>query len=598
MRPSRLFWRLFLAYSAINVGAAIVFVALVTPRSEAYLTNLTRQRLQDSAVLVRSSTTSDLAGGQAADLQNKVRELGESVNMRITLIDAAGEVAADSDRDDLSAVAAMDNHQTRPEVAEALAHGVGASQRHSDTSNQMMMYAAVRVDQQGKTVGVVRTAQSMESIRSQTSQMRSSVIWVAAIVNLLVLLFTAFFVSRITRPISTLTQAATAISQGDYRQRIFVPGDGELAQLARAFSRMSQELDDQIGELTQVSDQMAAVLDAMSEGVVAVDAEERLLLANQSAGQMLGFAHEGCQGKSLLHVVRNRPLHEAVTNSLGSERMVHAETELPGASPRTLRIFAQRLAGDPCPGVVVVLHDVSEIRKLEQMRQEFVANVSHELKTPLSSIRAFAETLRCGALHDEKNAVRFLGRIEEEADRLHELILDLLSLARVQSGKEAFDIRSLDLFEHIDRRVESHQEAAAAKSIGLIVEEHPQRLYVAADSEGLREILDNLLDNAIKYSAQDTEVRIAASEQGDEVLIQVTDQGIGIGEEHLPRVFERFFRVDKARSRELGSTGLGLSIVKHLAIALHGSVSVDSTLGRGSTFTVRLPKAPRELTVS
>jgi two-component system phosphate regulon sensor histidine kinase PhoR len=278
-----------------------------------------------------------------------------------------------------------------------------------------------------------------------------------------------------------------------------------------------------------------------------------------------------------------------VRQALQTDQPVERQIESLGTVRRTLAVRVTRLPGEPSAGVMVVLHDVTELRRLENLRRELVANVSHELKTPLASIKAYAETLRLGAIHDPEHNLAFVGRIEEQADRLHQLILDLLQIARIEAGQEVFDIGAVPVAETVEQCVAHYQGAAAAKQIELAVDPPAETLSVLADDEGLLAILSNLVDNAIKYTPNAGKITIRWRLASSKVAIEVQDTGIGIHPQDQARVFERFYRVDKARSRELGGTGLGLSIVKHLAQAFHGSVSIESKLRQGSTFRVVLP---------
>jgi two-component system phosphate regulon sensor histidine kinase PhoR len=352
----------------------------------------------------------------------------------------------------------------------------------------------------------------------------------------------------------------------------------------------------------------------MIEGVIAVDPRQRIVLANEAAGRLFGFGPAEVEGRTLLEVVRNHALHASVTAGLATGEPQRLETNRAGAQQLHVDIHVQPLPGEPCPGVVLVIHDTTELRRLESIRRDFVANVSHELKTPLSSIKAYTETLRDGPEIDAETNQKFLGRIEEQADRLHHLIMDMLMLARIESDHQAFEITSVDVPEAVRACLEAQRPAAEAKRITLAVDTNghhagtPAR--VRADREGLREILDNLVDNAIKYTPEGGKVTVAwrseergASEEPSPkplppsafppppstLLLSVTDTGIGIKPADQERVFERFYRVDKARSREMGGTGLGLSIVKHLAQSFGGRVWVESTPGQGSTFTIELP---------
>jgi two-component system phosphate regulon sensor histidine kinase PhoR len=297
------------------------------------------------------------------------------------------------------------------------------------------------------------------------------------------------------------------------------------------------------------------------------------------------------EGRRLLEVVRNHELDAAVNAAVTTRQPQRLETVRDGADKLSVAIQATPLAGNPCPGVVLVMHDTTELRRLESLRRDFVANVSHELKTPLSSIKAYAETLRNGALGDRETAVKFVERIQEQTDRLHNLIIDMLSLARIESAQEVFNIESVAVREVVEACLVAQRPAAEAKQIELRADAEAAPCSVRADREGLREILDNLVDNAIKYTGDGGRVVIGWRENESEAVIVVEDTGIGISEEDLSRVFERFYRVDKARSREMGGTGLGLAIVKHLAQSFGGGVSARSESGKGSTFEVVLPLA-------
>jgi two-component system phosphate regulon sensor histidine kinase PhoR len=438
-------------------------------------------------------------------------------------------------------------------------------------------------------------------------------IWLlVGIESLSVLGLAYWLIGIIIRPVTSLSAAADAIAAGDYQQRIYVPNRDELGALAGTLNRMSQMLGMRMTQLSQTADRQSTVLGGMIEGVIAVDARQRIVLANAAAGRLYNFRPGEIEGRSLLEVVRNHDLYAAVSASLATGQPQRIATNRIGTQQQHANIHVQPLPGEPCPGVVLVIHDTTELRRLESIRRDFVANVSHELKTPLSSIKAYTETLRNGANADPETSQRFLGRIEEQADRLHHLILDMLMLARIESDHQAFEITSIDVADAVRACLEAHRQAAEAKHIALAVQPAgggdgaPCR--VRADREGFREILDNLIDNAIKYTPEGGTVtvnwRIGESSFHNNVsksnslpapthpvscILTVSDTGIGIKPADQERVFERFYRVDKARSRELGGTGLGLSIVKHLAQSFGGHVSVQSTPGQGSVFTVELP---------
>ncbi len=462
-------------------------------------------------------------------------------------------------------------------------------------------------------------------------------IWLAiALVSLSAVFITYFLVRRIARPVAALNTAASAIAAGEYDRRVYVPGRDEFSTLAGALNRISESLGQHSTQLAQTATRQATVLSGMVEGVIAVDNRERVVLANAAACRLYGIGLNQIEGRPLLEVIRNHALHAAVTSVLETGEPQRMESPRSSMQKFYADIHVQPLPAVPCPGVVLVIHDTTELQRLEAIRRDFVANVSHELKTPLSSIKAYTETLQNGA--DAATMERFLARIDEQADRLHRLIIDMLMLTRIESADQAFEIVPVDVADVVRICLEAHRHAAETKHVILSAQPNAEpsdhSRQVLADREGLGEILDNLVDNAIKYTpvggsvtiswkleergasgeerAEENENQVSIDQQNQgnihdpafsnasslsaqrtvpNLLLSVTDTGIGIKPQDQERIFERFYRVDKARSRELGGTGLGLSIVKHLAQAFGGEVTVQSTLGRGSTFIVRLPLA-------
>ena len=340
-------------------------------------------------------------------------------------------------------------------------------------------------------------------------------------------------------------------------------------------------------------DRLEATLGSMAEGVIVVDSRQRIVLANRAAHVLLRMHRADARGWYIRDVCDEPTVHETLRLAAETGQVQEAEFDLGGETPRTLALRSVCLAGATCKGVVTVVRDLTELRALEHLRSEFVANVSHELKTPLSAIKAYAETLRLGAVHDADHNVEFVQRIEEQAERLHRLILDLLSLARVESGRQSLEIAEWPLGALVMPCVSRYSEAAESKGIRLTAEPSDEPVSVEADEEVLQTVLANLIDNAVKYTPEGGAVTVRWRAADDRAVLEVSDTGIGIAERHQSRVFERFYRVDKARSRALGGTGLGLSIVKHLTQALGGSVRLESSPGRGSTFSVQLPRVAR-----
>jgi two-component system phosphate regulon sensor histidine kinase PhoR len=401
------------------------------------------------------------------------------------------------------------------------------------------------------------------------------------------------FTRHLSWSLLQLTDGADRIASGHYGHQVYAVGQDELGVLARAFNAMSERLDAQFRQVEEDRQQLRTILSGMVEGVVALDAEQRILFANERAAHLLDFPDQSVVGRKLWEVVRQRPFQEIVQRAQDSNEPSRAELDWNGATVKSLAVHVARIASPKARGSVLVLHDTTELRRLERLRQEFVANVSHELKTPLSVIKACNDTLAMGAVDDIENRGGFLEQIDESANRLDALILDLLSLARIESGAEAFDFQPVPLEPVIAECLERHRARAESKNITL--EELPgdsaTDLAAWADEEAVQHALENLIDNALKYTPDGGCIRVRWFADGDHVCLEVEDTGIGIPERDLPHIFERFYRVDKARSRELGGTGLGLSIVKHLVQAMQGTVRASSEVGRGTTFHIRLPRA-------
>jgi two-component system phosphate regulon sensor histidine kinase PhoR len=595
MWSSRLFWKLFAFHAVVILVTAVTFTMIVSGWQKELVLDQVTNRLRDSAVLLRREFLDDVSRGRAGALQEHILQLGRELGIRITWIDMNGHVLADSMQPDLAHVAKMENHKDRLELVVAAARGHGSSQRRSPTINEPMFYYALRADQEGAAVGLVRTALPMTQINQQVAAIQRLIWFVGLLVGLGAIVATYFVAARLVQPIRHITNAAEAIATGDYEHPVYVTNNDEIGAMARSFNKMRDQLAVRESQLRESSRRLATVLGGMVEGVIAVDDRDRIMLANSAAGRLLGFSATAAEGRPLLQTVRNHALYQAVVDARGRRGPGLVEIALENADKRVIAVNSTLLPGEPSTRVILVLYDVTELRRLESLSQEFVANVSHELKTPLSSIKAYAETLSQGAIHDQQNNLRFVHRIEEQADRLHQLILDLLSLSRIESGQQTFDIAAVKVSDVAQLCLAEHQTAADAKGIRLTTDESSPDVVVRIDEEGLKEILTNLIDNAVKYTPDGGQVTVRWRADGRYAILQVHDTGIGIAAEHLPRVFERFYRVDKARSRELGGTGLGLSIVKHLAQVFGGSAEVASDPGKGTVFTVRLPLADQTI---
>jgi len=409
---------------------------------------------------------------------------------------------------------------------------------------------------------------------------------------LLVAALIAFaFTRRVTRPLKELEAIAEKVAGGDFGQSVQVGGGREFTTLSRSFNAMTDRLSSSFQEIAYDRELLRAILSGLAEGVVAFDAQQRVLFANERAGALLHFDPKQAVGRSLWESTRLKELRALVDKATGESEAQRAELEWPGPVEQSFSVYVSKLGGGSSNAVLVV-DDLTEVRRLERLRQDFVANVSHELKTPLSNITSSVETLMDGAVEDANLRGLFLAEIADQAARQKMLIEDLLSLARIESmEKVGYELEAVRVDDAVYNSLDRHRTRAEAKGLRLdavALAGTPPNLVALADEEGLAQILDNLLDNAIKYTPDDRYITVRWKAEPKQIVLEVEDSGMGIPDADLPRIFERFYRVDKARARELGGTGLGLAIVKHLAQAMKGQVDVRSTLGEGTTFTVRL----------
>ena len=393
---------------------------------------------------------------------------------------------------------------------------------------------------------------------------------------------------RIAQQLESVRDVVGQMSAGEFDKRVPPRGREQLQELAALIDQAQLHLKSRIADLESSRNQLRTVLNSMVEGVIAIDSEQRVLLVNEAACRLFPIHEATAVGRPLWELVRSPQLQQWVASALSQSGPVGGELELKAPVPRVLSVRAAGLPGPTAAGAIVVASDISQLRRLEQVRQEFVANASHELKTPLASIKACVETLLDGALEDAEIRIRFLQTVNEQTERLDKLVRDLLALTRIESHEQPPVLHAVPLAEIIELCVNRHRQYAERKEMHLMTTPPPEPVQVLADEESLEQIFDNLIDNAVKYTNSGGTVNVRWQMAGERCRIDVEDTGIGIPQAHLPRIFERFYRVDRARSRELGGTGLGLSIVKHLVQILGGTVSVSSRLGKGTTFSVDL----------
>lgn len=394
------------------------------------------------------------------------------------------------------------------------------------------------------------------------------------------------------RPADRFQVMFDRVAQGNYQGLMGVHSFGPpWITLAESFDTMRKAFWARESRLKDTNQRMESVLGSMVEGVLAVDGQQNVILLNREAKRMLGVAQVDVIGRSLKELVRIPELNQVILTAITNHETVHSEFTTTRTPRRIISMRARPLPDDLVDGLTIVLEDVTELRHLENLRRDFVANVSHELKTPLTAIKAYAETLRLGAIDDPENCMNFIEQIETQSDRLHQLIIDLIRLAQVESGEKAFEIVDVNVCQVAQDSVGILKDEAEHRHVQLRLDLPEEAVWAAADPEGVRTVIENLVSNAIRYTSDGGNVTVVCRRQKSWAEIEVKDTGIGIAPEHLDRIFERFYRVDKARSRDVGGTGLGLAIVKHMVQSFGGSIDLESEVGQGTTFRVRLPVA-------
>jgi len=597
VRPN-LFWKLALTFLALLLGVlvAVDFFAERALRSDYERTGFDQLIAIARVAQARPPLLSQFPPQRPEDsaaLRTWVGQMAES-GARVTIIAGDGLVLADSQSDPQT----MENHAGRPEIRDALARGDGRSIRRSVSLNRDLLYYAVRQNIPGGPPIVLRFALPLQTVGEVLRSFRRS-LWLASFFILLLagaatLLISRSFSDRVDR----LREFSRRVAEGNFRP---LPADSSgdaLEALAASLNQTAARLDHSIRTLTDERNLSSAILASMLEGVAVVNASERLLFANQSFAEILELDVPPQSGRALVEIVRQTELIEAVRKVLAGEPRVEAEIVT-----GTLRqhFFAATVAavrtGDTS-GAVVVLHDITELRRLERVRRDFIANVSHEFKTPLTAIQGFAETLLAGAADDPQNRSRFLAIILEHSHRLARLTDDLLKLSKMDADRLELEIRQLSVSQLIESCLETAQHRAAEKDIRISVNVAQHLPEIAGDRRLLAEVLQNLLDNATQYTMPGGQIMVSAETSGDEVIFTVSDTGIGIPQADQPRIFERFYRVDAARSREVGGTGLGLAIAKHLVEVHGGRIWVESEVGQGSQFHFSVPLFDPERAVS
>ena len=577
-------FRKLLASSFLLIAATLLVV-------DFYLTRYTsdrevrsvEQRLEAEARILET----EIANVPPPQLEDWAHQAAERSGARITIVDPNGAALADSQHDPET----MENHATRPEIRTAYRDGVGFSTRHSATSNQDLRYLALRLTYHGEPGYILRLAVPLGDVNPSIAAVRWRILWASFYAALVAMILAYFFSHSFTQRIARLRAFAEGLVGAHFSQTPLPDADDELGALGRSLSTTAAQLRDLVDQLSVESAQREAILASMVEGVLAVDSSLRITFANASFARAVGAQVPIPAKMPVVELVRTPELREVLTRVLTTGESVKRRMQVPAAD-RTFEVQAAPLTSGTVRGAIAILHDITDLERLERIRRDFVANVSHELRTPLTAIRGYAETLLEGALEDQENNRRFLEIIKAHAIRLNNISSDLLTLSQMEAGKARPEPEPVSVRGALESAMRTMEAEARVRGVALICG-RIEDAQVLGGRLQIEQALVNLLDNAVKFNRPSGEVLMEVTRAGDgRVRIALTDTGIGIPHDDLPRIFERFYRVDKARSREVGGTGLGLSIVKHIIERMNGTVTVESQLGKGSTFTLLLPAVP------
>ena len=577
------------------------FVAVTVLAAGVYL-NHALERLAIESLETRLATAGRLLEDEArglltaaatpVTLRDFTLRASRSTQSRVTLVAPDGRVLADSEVA-LAELGRVENHAGRPEVRAAFEGRLGYDHRRSATIDAPLLYVALPVTEGGAVRGVLRLALPLSVVTSSHTNVHRAMLLGTGVALVIALSISLFIAGRVTRPVVEMQAIARRMSEGDFTARAPTRSPDEIGRLGIALNLMAARLRGKIEDLEQEQAKIAAVLDGMVEGVIAVDGRDQIVLMNEPARVLFGVGAGRGERKPLLEVIRNADLHALLgeTRRAGERVVSRRELILPGAVERAVQVNAVPLVlGDADVGVVMLLQDVTELRRLETVRTEFIANVSHELRTPLTAIHGYLETLIGGGFDEPEQAGKFLAIVFRHTERLGRLLDDLTDLSNIELGRVRLRLEPVALPDVVESVLAIMRPRAEAREVVLAIDLSADLPDVSADHDRLAQILINLVDNAVKYTDAGGRVTVGGRRvDAATVKVAVSDTGVGIPRADLPRITERFYRVDRARSRELGGTGLGLAIVKHLVIAHGGELTIESEPGRGTTVRFTLP---------
>jgi two-component system, OmpR family, phosphate regulon sensor histidine kinase PhoR len=573
MRNS-LFSKVFGGYLLI-ICILLLLVPLVSFKLiRTYYVNTLTENLKNIAITTSPQIVSFLDGRHHTELDTFLKNLKDKINARITVVDKEGAVLADTEKDP----ATMESHNIRPEVIDALSGGVGKSMRFSVTLEEEMLYVAIPIEQNSKVLGVVRMSIPLKQINSLLFELQLRIIIAIAIITLLSIGI-AFFLSRgLSKPVSALVRAAKNLAKGEFHTRVYLQAGGELKELEESFNEMAARMEGLFGNLSRRNEELDTIVSSIQEILLVLNKDGRIKLTNKSFKKALD--NEDVQDKFYWEVMRCPDFSELIKKVMEERKNHIQEIEF-----RDKNYLCSVTFLSSKEEMVAVLYDITELKNLEQMKKDFVANMSHELRTPLTAIKGFVETLE--EEEDIKN-VQYLEIIKRHIDRLMNIVNDLLVLSELEQTGSTLVLEIVNLASLAENILKVFEQGAKEKGIQLKLLAGEDLTTVRGDPFKLEQMFINLLDNAIKYTEKG-EVSISLRQEDSKSIIEIQDSGIGIPGSHLPRIFERFYVVDKSRSKKLGGTGLGLSIVKHIVLLHGGTIDIESSPGMGTKFTIVLP---------
>ncbi len=595
-----IFWKQFISSFLIIFLVLFLFTFLVIGELKKYDASLTKERLLTAAGLISEAFKPSLPELKPipaqrrghVEIQNLVLNLGEKTGVRITVLDQDGRALGDSKKSPRQ----WENYSDKPEVKEAIQNRIGENKRYSGTIQKQMLYVAVPLrDENGKVNLIIRTALPLNAIQRTLAPIESKVIYLGVVLTVVALLISLAVSKTITKSLQSIINVSEELAKGNLNVNIpIMHSKGEIPKITKALHQMAQKLNELFNQLSREKNQLEAVLSAMGEGVMVISNEGKVTIVNNALKEMFNFKDDPCQ-KLYWEILRNKEIIRLVEFSL--ESWTPEIREISSLYPDERCYLANAIPiNSPTREIILVMFNITDFKRLEKIKADFIANVSHELRTPLTAIKGYTETLEEGAYENQNDQMHFLRIISRNADRLINIVSDLLVLSEVESRDSSSGENATSDFEdvNISASIKSILEALKSKIGEKLLEVNLSNANgdhkIKANRFLIEQMLINLIDNAVKYTPDGGKIRIGVSSDDSQLRIEVEDTGIGIGKEHLPRIFERFYRVDRTRSRSMGGTGLGLSIVKHIVITHGGKIEVQSEEGKGSKFTIAMPR--------